>query len=447
MANEIPDKVSREEAEAALESWVREAVDTVDVVDVHTHLFPPSHGPLMSWGIDALLTYHYLVAELFVAAANPPPEHEFFKLSSQNQADLIWEELFVRRSPISEACQGVLTTLRILGLHEEIRNRDLKAIRAWFAEQDPEVYTEHVFRTARVRYCVMTNIPFVDEEVEQWQNLNAAKSWSKRFKAAVRVDPILKGDWATIEASLRKQGFSPTIRGAREFLKSWSEKTDAIYFMASTPNNFAYSPTKFCGCEGAQQEDDDQGPCTSDVASELIDRVLVPTALELKFAIAVKIGACRGLNPKLNPCGGGDGVEVADLTPLATMCRQYTKLKILITVLSRDNQHELTVMANKFGRQLHVYGCWWYCNNPSIIDDVTRMRLEILGTAFTAQHSDARVLDQLLYKWTHSRRVISEVLVDKYRELYRTGWVLTQKEVNRDVGRLFGDAFEEFLAR
>jgi hypothetical protein len=31
----------------------------LQVIDVHTHLFPPSHGDLMLWGIDALLTYHY----------------------------------------------------------------------------------------------------------------------------------------------------------------------------------------------------------------------------------------------------------------------------------------------------------------------------------------------------------------------------------------------------
>jgi hypothetical protein len=52
------------------------------------------------------------------------------------------------------------------------------------------------------------------------------------------------------------------------------------------------------------------------------------------------------------------------------------------------------VLANKF-RNLHLYGCWWYCNTPSIIKEVTAMRLEMLGLAFTAQHSDARVLEQV----------------------------------------------------
>ena len=27
------------------------------VIDIHTHLLPPTHGPLCLWGIDELLTY------------------------------------------------------------------------------------------------------------------------------------------------------------------------------------------------------------------------------------------------------------------------------------------------------------------------------------------------------------------------------------------------------
>ena len=31
-------------------------------------------------------------------------------------------------------------------------------------------------------------------------------------------------------------------------------------------------------------------------------------------------------------------------------------------------------------RNLHLYGCWWFCNNPSIIAEMTAMRLEMMGT-------------------------------------------------------------------
>jgi len=75
------------------------------------------------------------------------------------------------------------------------------------------------------------------------------------------------------------------------------------------------------------------------------------------------------------------------------------------------------------------------------------MRVELLGSAFTAQHSDARILDQLIYKWAHSRAAIKPVVVAEVSRLAAAGWPLTRAEVRRDIHRLFGGAYEEFLAK
>jgi hypothetical protein len=63
----------------------------------------------------------------------------------------------------------------------------------------------------------------------------------------------------------------------------------------------------------------------------------------------------------------------------------------------------------------------------------------------TPQHSDCRVLDQLVYKWSHSRAIIAKVLGEKYEELAATGWEPTREEIERDVRDLFGGALEQFL--
>jgi hypothetical protein len=68
----------------------------------------------------------------------------------------------------------------------------------------------------------------------------------------------------------------------------------------------------------------------------------------------------------------------------------------LLTMLSRENQHELTVTARKF-RNLMIFGCWWFLNNPTLINEITSMRFELLGTTVIPQHSDARILDQLVF--------------------------------------------------
>jgi hypothetical protein len=77
---------------------------------------------------------------------------------------------------------------------------------------------------------------------------------------------------------------------------------------------------------------------------------------------------------------------------------------------------------------------------------MTRERFELLGLSFVPQHSDARVLDQIVYKWSHSRRIIGDVLADKYADLARAGWTPTAENIRRDVADLFGNIFERFCA-
>lgn len=101
------------------------------------------------------------------------------------------------------------------------------------------------------------------------------------------------------------------------------------------------------------------------------------------------VGVRRGVNSALR--SAGDGVGRADVGALERMCAEYPDVRFLATFLSRENQHELCVAARKFSN-LMPFGCWWFLNNPSIISEITRERLELLGTSFIPQHSDARIL-------------------------------------------------------
>ena len=135
---------------ASIQKQIESALAAEPIVDMHTHLYPPSFGSpvpnktgktdatgLLLWGIDELLTYHYLVAEVFrVVPATELSYDDFWKMTKVQQADHIFKHLFIERAPISEACRGVLTTLNALGL--EVRRRDLPALRQWFAAWKPE---------------------------------------------------------------------------------------------------------------------------------------------------------------------------------------------------------------------------------------------------------------------------------------------------------------------
>ena len=174
-----------------------------DYVDMHTHLYPPTFGTpvpnrsgetdvsgLLLWGIDELLTYHYLVAEVFrIVPASQLPYEQFWKLSKQQQADHIWKHLFVERTPISEACRGVLTTIQKLGF--DPADKDLSKWRKWTAQQDPGEYIDRVMQISNVASITMTNAVFDDNERERWLK-NPDVASDSRFATVLRIDPLLR---------------------------------------------------------------------------------------------------------------------------------------------------------------------------------------------------------------------------------------------------------------
>jgi len=104
---------------------IDEKIEKVKIIDVHTHLYPGTFGNYLLRGIDSLLTYHYLIAETLRVLSISP--NKFYSLTQKEQADLVWKSIFIERSPVSEACRGVLTVLKELGL--DIKKRDLDEYR------------------------------------------------------------------------------------------------------------------------------------------------------------------------------------------------------------------------------------------------------------------------------------------------------------------------------
>jgi hypothetical protein len=400
---------------------IEDIVMATPAVDIHTHLYDPAFKELLLWGIDDLLVYHYLVAEAFRYL--DMPYQKFWALSKTAQADLIWDALFIQHSPVSEACRGVLTTLHLLGL--DVKKRDLPALRDWFAGQRVENHIGRCMELAGVSRIFMTNSPFDDLERPVWEK---GFRRDERFAAGLRIDPLLLA-WPETAAKLAGWGYQveaaepsqKTFDEVRRFLTDWTKRLHAHYLMVSVPSQFQF-PAK-------------------DTPTQLIKRALLPHCREHNLPFAVMPGVRRAVNPQLRLAG--DGVGLSNLEALQNLCAGYPENKFMATILARENQHEACVLARKF-RNLHIFGCWWFTNVPCLVDEITRMRLELLGLSFTPQHSDARVLEQIVYKWRHSREVIAQALVDKYSALAQTGWQVSRAELDRDVKDLFGGAFERF---
>lgn len=431
---------------ADISSVVTAALAEQPIIDMHTHTFPATFGTpvtnatgktdpqgLMLWGIDELVTYHYLVAEVYrVVPATKLPYEQFWQMSRQQQADHIWKHLFHERTPISEACRGVVTTLHRLGL--DPASEGLDQIRCYFAEQDPDRFVDRVMELANVAKITMTNEAFDENERNRWL-ADPGIGADPRFSAVMRIDLMLI-DWPTAAQRLHGWGYDVgselndrTISEAQRFMREWLERMRAVYVAVSLPPDFRYPAGNDPVARAGQT---------------VLEQVVLPACAERGIPFAMMTGVRRQVNPGLR--GGGDTGELADVTSVVRLCDAFPGSKFFVTMLSRENQHELVTAARKFGN-LMVFGCWWFLNNPSLVEEITRMRVELLGTSFIPQHSDARILDQLIYKWEHSRAIIGRVLVDKYTDLLNAGWPLTRAQIQRDVRLMLHDNFLEFVGR
>jgi hypothetical protein len=410
-------------AKEKVENVVAQVLGGTPFIDIHTHLFAPTLGNLGLWGIDDLLTYHYLEAEFFRHSSMPP--EQYWKLTKPHRADVVWKTLFLENTPISEAARGVVFVLHALGLDPAATS--LTPLRKFFREQNLADYVPRIFRLSGVSDVVMTNDPLDPEEEAAWKT---GGQLDERFHAALRLDRILN-EWNANYGSLAAQGYSvepdageTTLANVRRFLSVWVARIHPLYMAVSLPDTFTFPK--------------------DDVRTRLLTGAVLPACREHQLPLALMIGVRRQVNPALRLAGDASGR--ADMGSIAALCDQFPDNRIMVSVLSRENQHELCVYARKFGNLL-PFGCWWFLNNPSIVEEITRERLEMLGTTFIPQHSDARVLEQLIYKWRNTRRTMASLLAQAYSLLMEDGRAITKEDVHRDINRLFRGNFEQWTNR
>ena len=416
---EVPSSARRiKPAEIADEAL--DVLASTQVIDIHTHLYSPAFGRIGLWGIDELLTYHYLEAEFF-RSSDATPE-EYWKLSKIERADAIWKALFVENSPVSESTRGVIAVLSAFGLPTEASG--LQEARRFFAAQSIETHIRKVLQIAGISDVVMTNDPLDPEERAVWMG---GGQNHPQFHAVLRLDRILWG-WPQHWQQLASEGYAVDEHGSgksvsevRRFLADWHKRMRPLYMAVSLADTFQFPDESVTG--------------------KLLSEAVLPSCRELGLPMSLMIGVRRQVNPRLRLAG--DAVGKADLRAVENLCRSFPDNRFLVSVLSRENQHELAVYARKFNN-LMPFGCWWFLNNPSIVEEVTRERMELLGTSFIPQHSDARVLEQVIYKWQNTRRTLAPILANAYQLLHADGAEITRQKIQRDVNRLFRANFEKW---
>ena len=383
-------------------------INSTPIFDLHTHLFPPKHEGYFLLGFKNLLNYHYLIAELLTATNIDAST--FYSYNDEKKASLIWNELFENRTPVSEACAGVLSILKELNI--EINNKSFLSI---CDEYDRKIQSDkNILKLSNVSSLVMTNNPF---DLDEWSLFNT-NDWDKKiYLASLRLDDlILDYEEALKKAKDQTSNQETTIV---TYLEKCYSQSNPVY--AAVSLNLETFHTIF------------EDSFWKDILVWLENKNL---------PLSLMLGVKRAVNKDFGLAG--DGIGDINLKELSNLCNLFPNNKFLVTCLSLNDQHELTVLARKHPN-LRIFGFWWFMNQPTIIKQILKMRIDMLGFSFIPQHSDARVSDQLIYKWSHFKKILHPILLKYYQELLDKNFPISENILQRDIDNLLSGNAKKYL--
>ena len=383
-------------------------INSTPIFDLHTHLFPPKHDGYFLLGFKNLLNYHYLIAELLTATNIEASI--FYSYNDEKKASIIWNELFEKRTPVSEACAGVLSILKELNI--EINNKNFLSI---CDEYDNKIQSDkNILDLSKVSSLVMTNNPF---DLDEWSLFNT-NDWDKKiYLASLRLDDlILDYEEALKKAKDQTSNQKNTIV---TYLEKCYSQSNPVY--AAVSLNLETFHTIF------------EDSFWKDILVWLENKNL---------PLSLMLGVKRAVNKDFGLAG--DGIGNINLKELSNLCNSFPKNKFLVTCLSLNDQHELTVLARKHPN-LRIFGFWWFMNQPTIIKQILKMRIDMLGFSFIPQHSDARVSDQLIYKWNHFKKILHPILLEYYQELLDKNFPISENILQRDIDNLLCGNAKKYL--
>ncbi|MCB0323301.1 MAG: hypothetical protein KDD69_06985 [Bdellovibrionales bacterium] len=397
--------------------------------DIHVHDMPDVMGPEFALaGPDATIDYHYLYGEVL-------SDHRF----SDAEAEALWQlpqaervDLLIERSfgdgalPVSEGRLGILTAAHALGLPTD--SGDIKRIvaewRTLYAELGRERYTNLIFEKARVNRVISTQSPFVEAECERYLDDRVIAEWDPRYWCGLRFDEFAHKP-ETIGPLCERMKF-PGAAGplgnpkaqlhARKLLEFWIDRLPNVRYVAlSLPGKLDFSDSQHR-------------------ALLTIEQVLAPVCRERNLPLFLMPFVRRQINPAYR--NAGDVVERGDINGLIDLISRHRDILWAVTPLDEGDNYPLSFATRALGN-LRVWGHWWCNLNPSLIKQQLKLRLENNGYAHYGINSDARIRDQLLFKFPHYLRVLHEVLLERCLDIQQlSGWPVTEEQVTATVERL-----------
>lgn len=391
------------------------AAHTVPAVDVRVFAEAPGLAHPGVSGIDALLTTPEILAEFFRRRAlnlcgpgsEPLPAAELdasiLSLIPGELADIVWRQLFVDHSPVSEPARIVLTTLGMFGL--DVASGDLRLLREQYAALHPEARLKKAFALANVELVLH---PVESMSVEEHC---AGRTRHPAFKPVLYLNELL-GDWKESARKLRLQGFGLKAKVDEftplELRRHLNGEIDRLRPVA----------VGFDWPEGRHH------PGDAGIGRLLRESVL-PLCREQGIPFLLAAGPVR-------------------VDDLAVLWRDFPEVRFLLFP-GRESEFAAAVFTASRSRNLLLCGPDQPLSYPRIMEGFTGLRLENLGSGFHACHSGADAVEELVGCWAHQRWTLGKALIRHYADLWRTGWRYDEADVRQTVGAILGGNVRAFL--
>lgn len=316
------------------------------MIDLHTHLYPQNDDRCLS-GLNELLNYHYVLGEFFKASGKLKKDIQLFNLKTKEErSEEIWDTLF----------RGQTT-------HSKYQSEHIRGVHTCISGFAPNV---NPFYSTYANVIEKYDVPTLELALHCVGLTQAVATYD--IGEEIFDDDII----------------IPSFRIDRltEFCMPDPIDDRALYYAFS--------------CESSELH------TVNNLKGNLIDELK-----EHNKPLWIMLGVKRGVTPYMDL--GGDSIGECDILKLVEFANHHPDLKIPFSILDPSKIHE-AIVASRVTPNLFFSGHWWFNNIPSSIKHNMQTAVELVGYEnFIHYYSDARVVDQLLYKWKHYYQIKKEL--------------------------------------
>ena len=97
------------------EKIISDEIKNIKIFIINSNFFSNINYNNLLYGFDNIIANESLITELYLIY-NQIPKHNFIKLKKTTQANIIWNELFVNKIPLSNNWEEVITLFKLLNI-------------------------------------------------------------------------------------------------------------------------------------------------------------------------------------------------------------------------------------------------------------------------------------------------------------------------------------------